>query len=57
VLQLTVEGKTSAESGAILNLSPKRVGTYRRRLMKKLDLDDLPALVKFAMRHGITTDR
>jgi len=57
VLQLTVEGRTSAESGAILNLSPKSVDTYRSRLMKKLDLDDLPALVKFAIRHGITTDR
>jgi len=57
VLQLTVEGRTSAESGAILKLSPKSVDTYRSRLMKKLDLDDLPALVKFAIRHGITTDR
>jgi len=57
VLQLTVEGRTSAETGAILNLSPKSVDTYRSRLMKKLDLDDLPALVKFAIRHGITTDR
>jgi len=57
VLQLTVEGRTSAETGAILNLSPKSVDTYRSRLMKKLDLDDLPALVKFAIRRGITTDR
>jgi len=57
VLQLTVEGRTSAESGAILKLSPKSVDTYRSRLMKKLDLEDLPALVKFAIRNGITTDR
>lgn len=57
VLQLTVEGRTSAETGAILSLSPKSVDTYRSRLMKKLDLDDLPALVKFAIRNGITTDR
>ena len=57
VLQLTVEGRTSAESGAILNLSPKSIDTYRSRLMKKLELDDLPALVKFAIRNGITSDR
>jgi DNA-binding NarL/FixJ family response regulator len=31
------------------------VETYRSRLMTKLDIDDLPALVKFAIRHGITT--
>jgi len=57
VLQLVVEGRTSAEIAATLALSPKSVDTYRSRLMAKLDLDDLPALVKFAIRHGITTVR
>lgn len=57
VLQLTVEGMTSAETGAILSLSPKSVDTYRSRLMRKLELDGLPALVRFAIRHGITTDQ
>jgi DNA-binding NarL/FixJ family response regulator len=31
------------------------VETYRLRLMQKLGLADLPSLVKFAIRHGITT--
>jgi DNA-binding CsgD family transcriptional regulator len=31
------------------------VETYRLRLMQKLGLDGLPSLVKFAIRHGITT--
>jgi DNA-binding NarL/FixJ family response regulator len=31
------------------------VETYRLRLMQKLGLSDLPSLVKFAIRHGITT--
>jgi DNA-binding NarL/FixJ family response regulator len=30
------------------------VETYRRRLMQKLGIDDLPSLVKLAIRHGIT---
>jgi DNA-binding NarL/FixJ family response regulator len=55
VLQLIVEGKTSAEVGAVLNLSPKSVDTYRSRMMKKLELGDMPGLVKFAIRHGLTT--
>lgn len=57
VLQLVVEGKTSAEIATLLDLSSKSVDTYRSRLMGKLALHDLPALVKFAIRHGITTLR
>jgi DNA-binding NarL/FixJ family response regulator len=55
VLRHTVEGRTIAETARRLGLSPKSVETYRSRLMTKLDIDDLPALVKFAIRHGITT--
>lgn len=54
VLQLVVEGRTSAEIAARLHLSPKSVETYRSRVMRKLGVDDLPALVKFAIQHGIT---
>lgn len=55
VLQLIVEGRTSAETGAVLNLSPKSVDTYRSRMMKKLEIGDMPGLVKFAIRHGLTS--
>lgn len=54
ILQLTAEGKTSAEAGAMLFLSPKTVDTYRSRMMHKLDIGDLASLVKFAIQHGIT---
>ena len=57
VLQLIVDGHTSAEVGLRLNLSPKSVDTYRSRLMAKLSIEDLPTLVKFALRHGLTTKR
>ncbi len=57
VLQLIVDGRTSAEVGERLGLSPKSVDTYRSRLMAKLGIEDLPALVKFAIRHGVTTIR
>jgi len=54
VLQLVVEGKSSAEIAAILSLSLKTVETYRSRLMHKLGISDLPSLVKFAIQHGLT---
>jgi DNA-binding NarL/FixJ family response regulator len=54
VLQLVVEGKSSAEIASILSLSLKTVETYRSRLMQKLDISDLPSLVKFAIQHGLT---
>lgn len=55
VLRHTVEGRTIAETAQQLGLSPKSVETYRSRMMTKLGIEDLPALVKFAIRHGITT--
>ena len=44
-----------AEVGALLGLSPKSTDTYRSRMMAKLDIDDLASLVKFAIRHAITS--
>ncbi len=55
VIQLVVEGKSSKEIGRVFNLSPKSVETYRSRIMKKLKIRDLPGLVKFAIRHGLTS--
>ena len=55
VLQLVVEGQSSAEIAQTLFLSPKTVETYRSRLMHKLGIKDLPTLVKFAIQHGMTS--
>jgi DNA-binding NarL/FixJ family response regulator len=54
VLQLTVEGNSATQTAKILSVSPKTVETYRCRLMQKLNVNDLPALVKFAIQHGLT---
>ncbi|MCD6672100.1 MAG: response regulator transcription factor [Burkholderiaceae bacterium] len=54
ILQLVSEGKSSAEAAAMLFLSPKTVDAYRSRMMQKLEIGDLPGLVKFAIQHGIT---
>ncbi|MDO9043342.1 MAG: response regulator transcription factor [Desulfocapsaceae bacterium] len=55
VLQLVVEGATSASIANRLTLSPKTVETYRSRIMEKLGLHDIPSLVKFAIQHGLTS--
>jgi DNA-binding NarL/FixJ family response regulator len=55
ILRLIVNGKSNAQAAAILGLSPRSVETYRARLMQKLGIEDLPTLVKFAIRHGMTT--
>jgi len=54
VLQLTVEGHTSAAIAEKMDLSPKTIETYRSRLMGKIGAHDLPELVRFAIKHGIT---
>lgn len=54
VLQLVVEGRSSADIAAMLSLSPKTVESYRSRLMTKLDIESVPNLVRFALLHGLT---
>ena len=55
VLRLTVSGKSSAAAAKTLGLSPKTVESYRSRIMRKLELHDMPSLVKFAIRYGLTS--
>jgi DNA-binding NarL/FixJ family response regulator len=50
-----VEGNTRHEVATMLGLSPKSIDTYRSVIMTKLDLDHLPALVKFAIRRGLAS--
>jgi DNA-binding NarL/FixJ family response regulator len=55
VLQLVVEGHTSKVIADRLALSHDTVITYRKRIMNKLEIHDIPNLVKFAITHGITS--
>jgi len=53
VLKLVVEGRGNKEIAQALSISVRTVETYRSRLMLKLALHDLPALVRFAQEHGL----
>jgi DNA-binding CsgD family transcriptional regulator len=55
ILQLGAVGRSSAEIAGKLELSPKTVDSYPSRLMDKLQIHDVPGLVKFAILHGLTT--
>jgi two-component system invasion response regulator UvrY len=53
VVVLVVKGHSSAAIGEALHLSPKTVDSYRSRLMAKLQVPDLTALVRLAVREGL----
>jgi DNA-binding NarL/FixJ family response regulator len=54
ILRLVTEGRSNFEVAATIGLSPRTVETYRSRLMRKLGIENLPSLVRYAIRHGIT---
>jgi RNA polymerase sigma factor (sigma-70 family) len=53
VLILVVAGRTSKEIARIVGVKPSTVDTYRSRIMAKLKIEDLPSLVRFAVRRGV----
>ena len=53
ILQLVAEGKTSQEIAERLSISSKTVDTYRSRLMRKIGVEDMAGLVKFAIQNGV----
>ena len=55
IIRLVADGKSNVEAAAILGLSPRTVETYRLRLMRKLGIEGLSSLIKYAIRSGITT--
>lgn len=55
VLKMLSEGTNGTEIAKTLNLSRSTVETYRCRVMQKLNLSDMAGLVKFAIKHGLTS--
>ena len=53
ILQLVAEGRSIKEIAFALELSVKTVETHRRQVMERLQIFDVPGLVRFALRHGI----
>jgi DNA-binding NarL/FixJ family response regulator len=56
IIVMVVNGQSSSKIGQTLHLSPKTVATYRSRLMAKLAVKDVPALVRLALRFELICD-
>ena len=55
ILQLIAEGKSTKEIAHKLGLSVKTVETHRMQLMDRLDIHDVPGLVRYAIRAGLVS--
>jgi len=55
VLTLLAEGKSSKEIAALLYISPRTVEHHRASLNKKLKIQSIADLVKYAIREGYTS--
>jgi two-component system response regulator NreC len=53
VFRLMVEGNTTKQIADLLYVSPKTVEKHRANLMKKLDVHDLVAMIKYAIKINI----
>ena len=53
VLMMIAQGTKTQEISEILNLSPKTVSTYRKRLYEKLNVSSDIEMLHLAMKHGV----
>jgi DNA-binding NarL/FixJ family response regulator len=53
ILQLIAEGNNTKEIAFLLKLSVKTVEAHRTQLMQRLGINDIPSLVRQAMRSGL----
>ena len=55
ILQLIAEGQTTKSIALILKVSPKTVEDHRSKLMERLNIFDIPGLVRLALRTKLIT--
>ena len=55
VLQLIAEGQNTKEIAELLGISVKTVEAHRLQLMRRLKIDNVPGLVRFAIRTGLVS--
>ena len=53
ILQLIAEGRNTKEIAAELEVSVKTVESHRLQLMERLNIHDVPGLVRYAIRSGL----
>jgi DNA-binding NarL/FixJ family response regulator len=55
VLQILAEGNTTHQIASTLFISEKTVEAHHRQIMKKLGINNVAGLIKYAIREGLTT--
>jgi DNA-binding NarL/FixJ family response regulator len=55
ILQLIAEGKNTKEIASDLDVSVKTVESHRLQLMERLNVHDIPGLVRYAIRNGLVS--
>jgi DNA-binding NarL/FixJ family response regulator len=55
ILQLIAEGKNTKEIASDLDISVKTVESHRLQLMERLNIHDVPGLVRYAIRSGLVS--
>ena len=55
ILQLIAEGKATKQIADQLNVTSATVGNHRQNILKKLGLNGVAELTKYAIREGITS--
>jgi DNA-binding NarL/FixJ family response regulator len=55
VFAFLVEGMRPKDIAKLLNISPKTVDTYRANVMRKLEVDGIAGLVRFAIQGNVKT--
>jgi DNA-binding NarL/FixJ family response regulator len=53
ILQMIAEGWNTKEIASTLEISIKTVEAHRLQLMARLDIHDVPGLVRYAIRNGM----
>lgn len=53
ILRLLAEGRSTKEIAHDLQISVKTVETHRAQIMERLEIHDVPSLVRYAMRIGL----
>ena len=56
VLQLLAEGQTTKAAAGILKVNPKTVEYHRAHLMERLNIFDVPNLVRWALRYKLVAE-
>lgn len=55
ILRRIAEGLNTKEIAALLNISTKTVEAHRLQIMRRIKIDNVPGLVRFAIRSGLAS--